>query len=55
MKDMPDCVTTELKKFQGIIPAKRKTAKVFRSALNSVANTKAMTDIINNGLISVHK
>ena len=55
IKDVPDWVTAELKKFQGIMPVNKKTAKVFRSALNNVENTNAMIDIISSGLIRVHK
>lgn len=55
IKATPDCVTTELKKFQGIIPANKNTAKVFKSALNKVEKTIAITDIINSGLMSVHR
>ena len=50
-----DCITAELKKFHGIIPANKNIAKVFRSTLKRVAKTTAVTDIINKGFIKVHK
>ena len=50
-----DCVTTALKKFQGIIPVNRKTVNVFKSALKSDAKTTAITDIIMSGLMSDHR
>ncbi len=55
IKAIPDWVTTALKKFQGIIAANKKMAKVLRSILNRVEKTTAITDIIINGLISVQK
>ena len=50
-----DCTTAELKKFHGIIPANKNMAKVFSSTLKRLAKTIAVTDIISNGLIKVHK
>ena len=55
MKAAPDCVTTELKKFHGIMPVNKKTAKVFKSVLNKAEKMTAITDIINSGLMSVHR
>lgn len=51
----PDCVTTALKKFHGIMAANKESANVRKSALKSVENTTAIIVIISNGFIRVHK
>jgi hypothetical protein len=55
MKDVPDCVTTELKNVHGTMPANRKTAKALKFVLYKAENTRAITDIINSGFINVHR
>jgi hypothetical protein len=55
MYDAQDWVTTELKKFHGIIPANKNTVNDFKSALNKPEKTKAITVVINKGLIKVQR